>query len=152
MLGRTPALAARWTIGVGPRRLEQRLDPLSVADVELDQPAARVRQRGGQVRLLDRAGVERVEVVDHDHLMAVAQQAVDQVRSDEPGAAGHDDPHSTTSSQWNAGVRPSTTRATPSPPGSGSSVGGAERLARVVQDVALTGPLWSHSTRASTGC
>ena len=90
ILGRTPARAARWTIGSGRDRFDQVRDPSHVADIQLDQPVPGFPQCIGQVRLLGQPGVERVEVVDDDDLRPIAQQSVDQVRPDEARPAGHD--------------------------------------------------------------
>ena len=46
-------------------------------------------------------GVERVEIVDHDHLGPIGQEPIDQVRTDESRPAGHDDSHGT----WASGIK-----------------------------------------------
>jgi hypothetical protein len=78
---------------IGPRPVDQGPDPGRVADIQLDQRASRIPQRHRQVGLLGGPGIEGVEIVDDDDLGAIGQQAVDHVRSDEPGSPGHDGSH-----------------------------------------------------------
>src|SRR5262249_40159316 len=66
-----------------------------ITDVELEEPAARVAQRGGEIGFLLPAIVEGVEVVEDDDLRAVGQEAIDQVRTDEARSAGHQGSHRT---------------------------------------------------------
>jgi hypothetical protein len=105
MLGRTPRAGGEVDDRVGAGPAHQGLDPGRVADIQLHQPAARAPQGPGQVGLLDGPGIERVEVVDHDHLGTVAQQPVDQVRPDEPGPAGHDCSHRPVVSKRSSSLR-----------------------------------------------
>jgi hypothetical protein len=83
--------------GVGARQVHEAGDAVRIADIQLDEAAAWTSQRVGQIGLLDGPGIERVEVVDRKHLGAVGKQPIDQVRPDEPGSAGHDDSHDTSS-------------------------------------------------------
>ncbi len=48
---------------------------------------------GSDVALLHPAAVERIEVVERDHGVAVAQQAIDEVAPDEARSAGDQQPH-----------------------------------------------------------
>src|SRR5690349_14476684 len=64
-----------------------------ISNIELDQLEPRVPRRGGQVCALAGCRVERVEVVDHHDLATVGEETIDEVRTDEPRAAGHDRPH-----------------------------------------------------------
>ncbi len=58
------------------------------AEVALDHAEARLGERAGEVRLLHPPRVVVREAVDADHLVAAREQGVDEVRSDEAGAAG----------------------------------------------------------------
>ena len=71
---------------VGLRRGERALQGRLVADVRLEQPGARV-----EAGALQALRIEGIEVVDDRHLVAAIEQRLDQVRSDEPRAAGHQD-------------------------------------------------------------
>ena len=73
--------------------LDDPIDRLAVADVELDQAATGAPAGRGQVRALARLGIEGVEVVDDDDLGSVGQEPIDEVRADEAGAAGHERAH-----------------------------------------------------------
>ena len=62
-----------------------------VADVALDQGHPAARQRGGEI-----ADAAAHHVVDHGHLAdAFAEQQVDDMRADEAGAAGDQNPGTT---------------------------------------------------------
>ena len=93
MLGRTPALAARWTIDSGPISEIQPTDPFAIADVQLDEPEPERSLRTSQVRVLDRGCVIGIKVIDGHNLATVGQQPIDKGRADESGAAGHDRCH-----------------------------------------------------------
>ncbi len=56
--------------------------------VRLDEPEARMAAQAFEVPLLVRAGVERVEVVEADDLVAAGHQGLAHMRSDEPRRAG----------------------------------------------------------------
>ena len=64
---------------VGTDLIDQSTRPLGVPDVHLDEPAARIAEGLGQIRLLVGPGVERVEIVDDDHLGPIGQEAIDEV-------------------------------------------------------------------------
>ncbi len=61
-----------------------------VEDVALDEEAA---GEAGEVRLLDAALVERVEVVEADHLVAAREEALGEVRADESSHSCDEEPH-----------------------------------------------------------
>ncbi len=63
---------------------------LPVADVAHEQLGLRVEVRG---TLRARAVHLRIQVVEHAHAMARRDEGVHEVRADEAGAAGHQDPH-----------------------------------------------------------
>ena len=67
-------------------------DRVGVADVRLDQ-GKRVGWEVFNSLLLDRPGIEGVEVVDSRDTVSVVQEAAAQVPADEPGAAGDADVH-----------------------------------------------------------
>ena len=46
----------------------------------------------GQIPLLHGAGVERIEVVEANDFVALGQQRLDQMRTNEAGGAGHQHP------------------------------------------------------------
>src|SRR2546425_12594493 len=62
-----------------------------VADIGLDH--ARARPEPGDVASFQSWIVEIVEVIGNDHLVAEFKQSFDDVRTDEPRAAGHKDVH-----------------------------------------------------------
>ena len=68
------------------------LERLDVEHVLLVEAEARQAADLPQVALLHGAGVERVEIVDPDHLVASARQRLDQMRADEARRAGDEDP------------------------------------------------------------
>ena len=49
--------------------------------------------RPGQVPLFDVARIERIEVVEAGDAVAARAQPLGEVRADEPGRAGQQDPH-----------------------------------------------------------
>ena len=63
-----------------------------VEQVQLPEGEARQPPDLRQVALLHGPGIERIEVVDPDHLVAPAHQRLDQMRADEPRRPGDQDP------------------------------------------------------------
>ena len=72
---------------------EHALERGGVADVALDEREPRIAAQLGQVPFLVGARVERIEVVEPDHLVAARAQALGQVRSDESSGPGDEDDH-----------------------------------------------------------
>ncbi len=60
-------------------------DALAIADVRDDEPDGRIEV----------GAVAGREVVEHDDVVAARAERVDDVRSEEPGAAGHENTHPT---------------------------------------------------------
>src|SRR5205823_14043769 len=75
-----------------------------VEQVALDQPVA------GPAALRQEGALAGREVVVDGHLVAVGQQAVDQVAADEAGAAGDEGTHQATSASAWAGLRATASR------------------------------------------
>src|SRR5205807_8104827 len=71
----------------------QRGGEVGVDQVELLEREVAMAPRGLKVLLLASAPVVVGEAVDADHLLAVSQQALAQVRADESGGAGDDGLH-----------------------------------------------------------
>ena len=71
----------------------ERRPEIVLREVERLESEAAVRARLADVALLGDARVVVGEAVDADHLVAVAQDALDEVRADEAGRAGDDDFH-----------------------------------------------------------
>ncbi len=74
--------------GVGPRVGQDGGEQLRVAQIALHEVKRWLAAGPVQVRLFCRPVVERIEVVQPPHRLAVFQQALDQVRSDKAGGAG----------------------------------------------------------------
>ena len=93
MLGRTPARAARCTIASGRNSWTTRQGMSRIPDVVVLEAKPRALPGIDQIRFLDCAIVEPVEIVDSNDFLALDQEAVHKVRADETGAAGHDNFH-----------------------------------------------------------
>ncbi len=115
-------VAFRGEVNDGPRpvRGKQRLDVRLVEDVALHEAVARVARERCQIGEVSRIG-ELVEV--HHRLAAPGKPVEDEIRSDEPGAARHENRHlpafcSSMSFRylWNVLLQPITTCANPGPP------------------------------------
>ena len=72
-------------------RVEHRRERGGVGDVHLLEAKAGMRGERSQPGLLERRRVVVVQVVDADHAVAVAQQAVADQHADESGCAGDED-------------------------------------------------------------
>ena len=68
-----------------------RRDELGVADIAVDERVAPVLDDVGERRRVARVG-QRIEV-DDLHVVGLLEHVADEVRPDEAGAAGDDEPH-----------------------------------------------------------
>ena len=88
MLGRTPARAARWTIASG--RTSESTASMRVASRMSASMSWKLGCAAASRRLASFSSrIEGIEIIDDGHRVAAFQQQVDEVRSDEPRAACH---------------------------------------------------------------
>jgi PncC family amidohydrolase len=85
-LALSPAIAARWKTGIDARQV-------SPSQVQFAKGEARSACQCGEISLLDRARVVRDEAVDPEDVVAAGDEALREVRADEPGRAGNQVPH-----------------------------------------------------------
>src|SRR5262245_19617079 len=71
-------------------RLEQACHPVAIGKVELDETQATRFGEFGASRLLQRGIIIGIHVVETDHVAAVAQQTLRNMKTDKPGGAGHE--------------------------------------------------------------